>query len=130
MHKFNIQLNKLFTGILAVNGIKVVCNTRIGSPETLDCLNSIPRGVMCASGTFGCCKTKDESDLSFISKILTLRPNKLIIYGKKDEIMLNQLDMFGVNYERFNDFYTCQRLYRSKSVSFKYVYCAGDKNGR
>lgn len=129
MQRFTILLNMLFMSILAVNDIKVVCNTRIGSPETLACFDVIPKDVMCASGTFGC-KKSAQYDISYISKILRLNPSKLVIYGKRDDVMLSQLDMFGINYKRFNDYYTGQRLCRSKSVTYKYEYCIGENNGR
>ncbi|MGI6033438.1 MAG: DUF4417 domain-containing protein [Coriobacteriales bacterium] len=49
--------NQLFAAVLGVSGVKIVQNLRCGSVETLRCLSSVPKGILCASGTLGCDRT-------------------------------------------------------------------------
>ena len=97
--------NQLFMAVLAVNGIKVVMNTRSGNADSYKCFRYIPKGVMCSSSFLGChsARNYDES-IEYINKVLYLRPSKLLIYGKKDIIIENRLEMLGVNYRRMDDF--------------------------
>lgn len=99
--------NQLFMAILAVKGIKIVMNTRNGITETCEYFKNIPKGVMCASGFLGCDTSSGYWDtVPYINKILCLSPRKLIIYGKKDREVQEQLDILGIEYRRFNDFHT------------------------
>lgn len=50
---FNILLNQLYTATLAVNGIKIIPNWRIGNLNTLRALNSYPKNSQFAVGTLG-----------------------------------------------------------------------------
>ena len=94
-------LNQLFTAVLAVNGVKVVANLRCGGPTSEVCLESIPRGVMCASGFLGCQNISTCADLGFLAKVLRVRPSKLILYGKRDSIAEDQLDANGIDWRRY-----------------------------
>lgn len=106
-------LNQMFMAILAVNGIKVVLNLRSGLPETLKCFSSIPRGVMAASGVLGCTKTARADDLSYSAKLLTVMPSKVLLYGKEDKIMEQQIECLGIPYKRYPDVHA-RYLYRRK----------------
>lgn len=97
-----ILLNQLFDAVLAVNGIKLVQNLRIGMPSTLSCLLSVPEGVMAASGTLGCDPT-EEADISYSVKIHTLKPSGVMLYGRHDPIMEQQLQKSGIPYRRYED---------------------------
>ena len=99
-------LNQLYMAVLAVNGIKVVANTRCGEADTIRYLGAIPHGVMWASGFLGCKGERSPSDFSYIAKILALRPSKLLIYGKHDMIAESQLDRLGIDYRRYPDVHT------------------------
>lgn len=99
-------LNQLYMAVIAINGIKVVANTRCGGPDTIRHLGSIPHGVMWASGFLGCKGERNPSDFSYIAKILALRPSKLLIYGKRDAIAESQLDRLGIDYRRYPDVHT------------------------
>ena len=44
--RFIILINELYLAVLAANGIKVILSTRCGSPETIQCFEGVPRGVM------------------------------------------------------------------------------------
>ncbi|OXN01731.1 DUF4417 domain-containing protein [Bifidobacterium vansinderenii] len=97
-----ILLNQLFDTVLAVNGIKLIQNLRIGSPSTLSCLLGVPEGVMAASGTLGCALTSD-GDLSYAVKLHTLKPSKVVLYGKRDPIMAQQLHSASIPYRWYRD---------------------------
>ena len=108
--KLTSLLNMLFMAVLVCNGIKIVLNTRSAGLNPQVLFYSIPKGVMAASGFLGCDKTRYEYDLRYISKILSIMPSKLIIYGKEDKIAENQLNIIGINYVRQIDFHAfCKR---------------------
>lgn len=98
-------LNMLFMAVLAANGIKIVLNTRSAALSTQDLFKNIPHGIMAASGFLGCKKVENEADTRYISKILTILPSKLFIYGKQDKIVEKQLNNMGINYRRQLDFH-------------------------
>ena len=100
-----ILLNQLFLAVLACNGIKIVMNTRIESPETISCYNNIPKNIVYAAGFLGCDKLTSNMDFSFISKILYILPSKLLIYGKHDMIAEQQLQNMGIDYRVYADFH-------------------------
>ncbi|OZG57315.1 hypothetical protein BTIS_1409 [Bifidobacterium tissieri] len=110
-----ILLNQLFNAILAVNGIRIAQNLRIGLPSTLACLLNIPANVMCASSTLGCSPTQ-QGDISYSVKLHTLRPSAVMLYGKEDLIMEQQLDSAGIPYRRYDDVHT---LYKTNSFSLR-----------
>ena len=99
-----ILLNQLFLMILAINGVKIIANLRIGSPCTLDCLDTIPRNVMCASGFLGCLKQK-QGEMTYITKLMNMRPSKLVIYGKHDAVAEEQMSRMGIEYNVYPDFH-------------------------
>lgn len=98
-------LNQLFMAVLAANGIKVVLNLRCGSSSTLSCFDSVPSGVMCASGTLGCAPTESPLDMTYLVKLLRVRPSAVLLYGKPDPIMEDQLALAGIPYRRYDDFH-------------------------
>ena len=96
-------INQLFMAILAVNDIKVVLNLRNGLPETLDCFSTIPKGVTCASGLLGCMPTRDDTDFSYMEKLLKVLPSRVLLYGRNDPVMNRQLDLLGIPFRRYPD---------------------------
>lgn len=100
-----ILLNQLFAAILVVNGIKIVLNTRIGSKENIKLYKNYPKNIMCISGFLGC-KKEDILNYTYISKILTLLPSTLLIYGKEDKNINEKLNTIGINYKYFLDFHS------------------------
>ena len=99
-------LNQLATAVVAYNGVPIVQNTRSGVQETHSCFRSVPKGVLCASGTLGC-KNQDEfQTLDYIEKILTLQPSGVLLYGKQDKIMENQLSSMGIPFGRYKDIHS------------------------
>lgn len=96
-------VNALFLAMIAVNGIKVIANIRCGGKESRRYLSWIPRGVSCLAGMLGCDPLRDESDLTFIKKVIQVGPDPLFLYGKQDEVLLRQLQIMGVSYRHYED---------------------------
>ncbi|MDO4501393.1 MAG: DUF4417 domain-containing protein [Erysipelotrichaceae bacterium] len=110
-------INQLFAAILVVNGIKIAFNTRTGSIETEDCLTSIPKNVACSSGFLGCKSARNHFQAkSYINKILALRPSMLLIYGKKDRYINEQMDLLGIQYRYYEDYHTRSKNRRDCNV--------------
>lgn len=97
-----ITINQLFTMILAINGIKVILNTRSGGLDCLSAFSNIPKGITVSSGFLGCNRLQ-EDNFSYISKILFLFPSKVVIYGKHDYKAEEQLERFGFDYRVYAD---------------------------
>lgn len=97
--------NQLFAAVLVYHDIKIVFNTRSPSSATNNNFIHVPRNIMCISGFLGC---KNSSVLAtrYVNKILTLMPNKLIIYGKHDPYVDAQLDTLGISYRYYDDFHS------------------------
>ena len=95
--------NQLFTAVLGVNGVKIIQNLRCGSAETLRCLSSVPKGVLCASGTLGCDRTASHSDMRYTEKLMHVRPSGILMYGKSDPIMEQQIGLVGIPYMLYRD---------------------------
>lgn len=108
-------LNQLFLAVLAVNGIKIVINTRTGGLSGDSVFNNIPQGVMAASGFLGCEGLKNLNDFTYLEKILMLLPDKLLIYGKHDFKAEEQLDVMGINYRVYKDFHRlCKEVHHGR----------------
>lgn len=105
-------LNQLFMAILATNGIKVALNLRNGSTASLSCFDSIPPGIMCASGTLGCALTASPHDMDYTAKLMRVRPAMVLLYGKSDPIMEDQLSLIGIPYRRYDDFHKLSKIAR------------------
>ena len=104
-------LNQLYAAVLAVNGVKIAANTRCGALGSMRHLRSIPKGVMWISGFLGCERETDPANVAYVGKILSLRPSKLLIYGKSDRVVEDQLNRMGVDFRRFPDVHA---LYKSR----------------
>lgn len=102
--------NHLFAAVLASNGIKLVFNTRCGVRQTQQRFRNIPTHIMCASGFLGCSSSADfNASIPYIDKILGLRPGKLIIYGKHDVVVDEQLELLGIDYRYYEDFHAMSK---------------------
>lgn len=107
LQEMTMLSNQLFAAVLAVNGVKIVFNTRSGGESTIRRFKNVPRHIMCASGFLGCRRSEDMIDASpYINKILRLMPEKLIIYGKHDTFVDEQLALLGIDYRYYADFHT------------------------
>lgn len=65
-------LNQLFLAVLAVNGIKIVVNTRTAGLDPLEALKNCPQQVMAASGFLGCNVIEEERDFLYLKKSFQL----------------------------------------------------------
>ena len=99
-----ILLNQLYAAILAVNGVKIILNTRVGSNVNLRLYNNYPKNIMCISSFLGCTKN-NEYDYSYLEKILYFLPSKLLIYGKEDLEVNRMLNTMGIDYKYYVDFH-------------------------
>lgn len=97
-------VNQLYMAVLAVNGIKVVPNLRIGSYETNANFSSIPKNILWATSFLGC-KKDSKYDLKFITSVMNIMPSSLLLYGKKDPIAENKLNTVGISYKYFYDYH-------------------------
>lgn len=105
-------LNQLFLAVLAVNDIRIVINTRTAALNAEEVFRNIPKHVMAASGFLGCESVNDVNDFRYIAKILSILPDKLIIYGKHDLIAEEQLDTMGIDYRYYTDFHSlCKEVH-------------------
>ena len=100
---FIMLLNQLFGAVLAAHGIKIIANTRCGSPESKKYLESIPKRVLWAVGSLGCEPIRHPEDYSFTSKIICLQPQALLTYGKRDRVAGEQLAKLGIRTRRYPD---------------------------
>lgn len=107
MQEAMMLVNQLFAAVLVANNIKIVFNTRSGSKQLVHQFKNVPRHVMCASGFLGCENSKSINTAApYVDKILGLMPDKLVIYGKHDVVVDNQLDILGIDYRYYSDFRT------------------------
>lgn len=97
-------LNQLVMAVMAVNGIKIILNTRIGCRETMRMFRYVPMGIMVASGFRGGSRKYDEKDFEYISKLLELMPRRVLIYGTCNDYVLKQIDDMGMEYVHYMDF--------------------------
>lgn len=113
MQNLLMLCNQLFIAILAINGIKIVMNTRNGKKDTLQNFNSIPFNIIWASSLLGCVKASNRIEsIAFIDKILYLLPSKLILYGKHDYMFLEEFNNLGFKYRTYEDFHTFSKKRR------------------
>jgi len=99
-------LNQLFMAVLAVNGIKVILNTRMGLSDTAIAFENIPKKIMVASGFLGACPYKAPRDFSYVSKILRLYPEKVIIFGPCEVDAQEKLNRMGISFRTYSSFRT------------------------
>ncbi len=106
--------NLVFSSVLAVNGIKIILNSRCPNRRNNYWFEGVPKNIMIASSFLGCNSARDYIEANkYIDKILLLLPSKLLIYGKKDVIVDDYLNTLGINYRRYIDFHSCSKEVRS-----------------
>lgn len=103
--------NQLFIAILAINGIKIILNTRSGINFQY-IFAHIPHNLMCISSTLGCSKKQPAYDFSYLKKILYLSPSILLIYGTHNLTSDANLSRMGIQYKYYPDFHTYSKEVR------------------
>lgn len=103
-------VDQLFLAVLAVNGIKVIFNTRSGFELAGYNYQNIPRHAVWASGFLGCDNSKNFFDASrYTSKLLCILPSRLIIYGKNDPLITEGLNLLGFDFHYYPDYHTASK---------------------
>ncbi len=111
--KLNILLSQLVTLRIAISGVKILPNFRIGDLNTIQALSSYPNNTIYSVGSLGCSKRVSKfNPIQFRAKLIYARPQGLIYYGKLLEPYQIMLDELGIKYKVFADF-------RSKCMSRK-----------
>jgi len=99
VQKFNICLNQMASIYLALNGVKLIANLRVGGEDTFCALESYPSGINYAVGTLGCTKYSSEEDLIYFQcKLVLSAPKYLLIYGTLDKDTKDLLEGLGIKY--------------------------------
>ena len=105
--RFNICLNQMAAIYLALNGVKLIGNFRIGDYTTYDALYSYPADTPFCIGTLGCTKQSAQSDIYvFEQKLLVNTPRECWLYGNEDKQITSVLKDYSIKYEAFRDFRT------------------------
>ena len=116
---FNILLGQLYSAYLAINGIKIVPNWRIGDLSTLKALKSYPQDSQFVVGTLGSIrKDKSLGTLYMKAKIYVSNPSRLLIYGKLASEYSVELDEMGIQHIQYNDIMTKRDSLRRRSVQY------------
>lgn len=107
--KFNICLSQMATIYLALHGIKIIPNFRIGLlEETISSLASYPVECPFAIGTIGCSQGKvmELEKFYFQTKVLYVLSKELFFYGQLKSEYKEILLENGISYKVFQDFRT------------------------
>lgn len=106
LQKFNILISQFFTMAIALKGVKIIPNFRIGNIDTISCLDSYPKSVPYVIGALGCYKRKvtQEDLLYFRLKLLKAQPSALCIYGTLEKEYLEIISEFGIEYRVYQDY--------------------------
>jgi len=118
--RFNICLSQMATIYLALQGIKIIPNFRIGDfYETVSALRSYPENSPFAVGTLGCShRKKIDADIWYLrAKTLFVRPSNLLFYGTLKQEYRNILKEMNLPFRVYEDFRTkCFREYMEKTA--------------
>lgn len=102
IQKFNICINQMAAIYLALHGVKLIGNLRIGSSSTLCSLKSYPQKSPFLIGTLGCTKNCISDDVFLIEmKLLFVRPSFVCIYGPLSKELEYILESYNIKYDVF-----------------------------
>lgn len=107
--RFFMLLNQMYAGVLAVHGVKVFGNLRVGCREGWDCLPVLPDGVFWATGSLGCELFDPYEAAMCAARAKRVGAGCVGIYGRRDDRMLAAFRRFGVNVKRFDDHHTASK---------------------
>ncbi|MCR5719027.1 MAG: hypothetical protein K6F84_00540 [Lachnospiraceae bacterium] len=114
LQRFNIGLNLMADAFLALNGVKIMPNFRIGCLKTLDALNCYPSNTWYTVGALGCAKGHVKINVMYLrTKLIITNPDMLIYYGKLKTEYMAVLEEYGVPYKVYADY---QRVSRRKEA--------------
>ncbi len=102
IQKFNICLNQMAAIYLALHGVKLIGNLRVGSTLTFPALLSYPKNIPFLVGSLGCTKNCTEEDLFFMEmKLLIVHPSFVYIYGSLSDELEYILDSYNIAHDVF-----------------------------
>jgi len=106
LQKFNILLSQMATIWLALQGIKIIPNFRLGNNSTFPAFNSYSNNIPFAVGALGCWKKNlsTEEKCYFKYKLLLKEPSFIYIYGKLEDELIEEIKESGIEYEIYPDF--------------------------
>lgn len=105
------KINKIVDCYLAVNGVKILPNFRVGDVTSISVILNYPKDIPYAVGALGCKRGASYIDEAILrAKIIYARPSRLLIYGEPRDDGIRILRDFGVPFNVYKDF-------RSRSYS-------------
>ena len=106
--KFNICLSQMATIFLALNGVKIIPNFRIGELETLSSLSAYPKNIPFVVGTIGCSQNEvsEFEKYMFLSELFFTMPSVLFVYGKLKQAFKSIANDLSVSVKEITDFRT------------------------
>ena len=117
VQKSQIYLNLATTYYYGKQGIKVIPNVRLGSPETLSCLDAFPKHSLIAIGTHGFTHRKDNRTI-FAEQIKIvvdrLEPIGICVYGPASDEFFGYARSKGVEIYQY-DSYTMKENAKDKA---------------
>lgn len=115
--RFMLWTNGMVAGRLALEGIPLVPNFRIGGPGTLSALDAMPRGVAYAEGALGCARESSAlGEALFRWKLTVLRPSFLLVYGTLPERKAKILRAAGIPFRVVPDYKSACFAARGKAA--------------
>lgn len=98
-------LNWLLDATLAVNGVHIIPNFRIGNERQAERFAVFPKGLCYALGRIGEEKNAPHLD-EYLTRLRVMfaRPGKLLVYGYRKSSSIPLLEELGVAYECFEDY--------------------------
>ena len=108
VQEFNMRLNALYSAILAMQKEAYIPSLRCGDESTLNHLNRYHNPPFVALGMHGCFHSDDADYDSFLlkSKLMMVRPMKVLIYGKPTKKDIEDLLFLDIPYRIYPDFRT------------------------
>ena len=117
VQKSQIYLSLATTYYYGKQGIKVIPNVRLGSPETLSCLDAFPKHSLIAIGTHGFTHHKDNRTI-FAEQIKIivdrLEPIGICVYGPASDELFGYARSKGVEIYQY-DSYTMKENAKDKA---------------
>lgn len=102
IQKFNICLNKMAAIYLALHGVKLIGNLRVGSISTFPALLSYPKKIPFLVGSLGCTKNCTKEDLLFLEmKMIISQPSFVYVYGVFSDELKYLLESYNIAYKVF-----------------------------
>ena len=104
LQRMNLLINLMATVRIALSGVRIVPNFRIGSVGTIDLLSLWPKGCTYVAGTLGCARGNVKHNLALLKmKLMVAEPSELVIYGSLRKEYRAELESQGVPYRVFAD---------------------------